>query len=192
MGCEIVALGGRRPPLSLIAFKCHGNDLSAAGPPNEFSRDKGIGLAARCMIARACKTIYGCIGRQLTSTYQWVEEALLPSQVELLRIRSLCHCRKLSFAQPMHQLHNDFCSHMFKNSCLEFYTKILKENWNSISMWPRFSNHKYNLSQSKKSYNIQSSDALQIIMFNSSTIREYFTIAPSWHYYVFINRSQLI
>ena len=54
-----MAPGGRRPHLSLAAFECHGNDLDAAGPPNAFSRDKGTGLAARCMIVRAWKTIHG-------------------------------------------------------------------------------------------------------------------------------------
>ena len=58
-----MARGGIWPCLTLVVCKWHGEEQSIAAPLKGSSEGKWNGLAARCMIACACKSIFRCIGR---------------------------------------------------------------------------------------------------------------------------------
>ena len=72
----------------------------------------------------------------LSQGYRCKEKASLPFQARLLRTRSPCRNRKLSFAQPLRRLHTDFCIHISIHSWLEIYRSILNgKNQNFVPIF---------------------------------------------------------
>lgn len=121
---EITALGGTKACLSLIC-KWHGKDLGTVFPPMASSWGKSSGLAARCMIACACKPISHMHLKAMLVLSSWGIErkkCVLPYQGALHHTHSPCHSKKWSSAQPAHLLLLDFWSHVFKyimsNACI--------------------------------------------------------------------------